>query len=299
MSPKTSMDTPNVAQTCGVASGTWCCVRRRILQGGALAMLAPLGWFLLRSLTVDGFTISAELHHSWPLYLYMLLGALCSMSAFGYVVGAREQHLEQLNARLRHLSFTDGLTELRNARYFWQSFDDALARSKREDQPVSLVLFDLDFFKSVNDTHGHAVGDRVLEGIGKAIADEVRAGEIAARVGGEEFALLMPGAGAQEAERAAERIRRALAARRFEGKDGVFGVTVSGGVASSQMGEATEPKALFERADMALYVAKREGRDRVRVEPLREEKQSRARARSPRISSHDFASQSASGEWSL
>jgi len=302
MSPKTSKDTSDARWVCGDSHKGCCCVRRRVLQGLALATLAPLGWLLLRSLTVDSFVLLAELQRSWVLYLYMLVGASLSMIVFGIVVGLRERNLEQLNARLHYLSYTDGLTDLRNARYFWQSFEDAIARSVRDQQLVSLVLFDLDHFKEINDTHGHAVGDRVLEGIAQALADEVRAVEVAARVGGEEFALLMPGATARDAERAAERIRRALAARRFEGKDGVFGVTVSGGVASSGFGLASEPQELFDRADMALYEAKHDGRDRIRVEPMREDVQARPsrQRRAPMPSRElDFAGQSTSGEWSL
>ena len=315
MSPKTSRETSSTMLALGESCCTGCCVRRRVLQGLALAMLAPLGWLFLRSMTVDGFQVLAELQRSWVLYLYMSIGAALSMIVFGVVVGLRERNLEQLNARLHYLSYTDGLTDLRNARYFWQSFEDAIARSVRDRQPVSLVLFDLDHFKKINDTHGHAVGDRVLEGIGQALADEVRAGEVAARVGGEEFALLMPGAGVEDAERAAQRIRRALAARRFEGKGGVFGVTVSGGVASSRLGIARKPQDLFDRADMALYDAKHHGRDCIRVEVARDlapdlapdlaRKDGRDgspvdRGHTP-LSSHelDFAGQSASGEWSL
>ena len=128
---------------------------------------------------------------------------------------------------------------------------------------MSLVLFDLDNFKKVNDRHGHPVGDHFLQLIGLTIQSMIREGEIAARVGGEEFALLLPHTSAKEATIVAERIRNAIGQKRITVNGDELGVTASAGVACTLEFEDQNAEAIYRLADRALLQAKREGRDRV------------------------------------
>ncbi len=138
-----------------------------------------------------------------------------------------------------------------------------MANLLQGEGPLSLAVLDIDHFKAVNDTYGHAAGDVVLRGVARVLRAGLAAGEWPARVGGEEFAVVLPGAGQEEARTRGEALRRAVAGIDFlAGAEGArFSVTVSLGVAEHRRGEAAE--ALIARADTALYTAKRRGRDRV------------------------------------
>jgi diguanylate cyclase (GGDEF)-like protein len=163
----------------------------------------------------------------------------------------------ELMRRLERLSMVDPLTGLGNRRAFDRAIDIELARSRRGGLPLGLVVLDVDHFKRFNDTHGHPAGDRALAAVGACLAGIGRREDSACRIGGEEFALLLPGAGDAAAAEVAERVRRAVEAISLpEGT-----VTVSLGVAST-MGD-TAPSTLVAEADRRLYEAKRKGRNRV------------------------------------
>lgn len=228
----------------------------RALQGAALAVGAPLGWLAIRVL--DGAAVAAELAENEPLYLYMLFGSMCAFGVFGLLLGERE-------ARLEDLAVTDSLTGLRNARYFHTRLAEEHAESERTGQPLAVVVLDLDHFKPVNDRYGHLVGNEVLIGAARAIESNTRQGETSARVGGEEFALLLPNSAAEEAEEAAERVRGAIAGveTRVTGLDaGTIRITASAGVATSAELPGATGRELYRAADDALYRAKAAGRDR-------------------------------------
>lgn len=152
---------------------------------------------------------------------------------------------------------TDGLTGLLNHRAFHERLAEETERALVGDLELSVVLLDIDHFKAINDTYGHGEGDRALHEVGKRLRAAVRADDIVARLGGEEFALLVAGAGRLEAAAAAERMRGAVAAVRVDAGR----LTASAGVATFP-GDAGSPQRLLEAADTALYVAKRNGRDR-------------------------------------
>jgi len=155
---------------------------------------------------------------------------------------------------------TDALTGLPNRRYF-EEFCGLLARRRRADDAIGVLMIDIDRFKSLNDTHGHALGDRVLRMVADAIANAVRDDDVPARYGGEEFAVLLRNPTPQVALEIGERVRRAVALLDLRPL-GVDGVTVSVGIAVS--GEPDLPIGdLLERADRALYAAKSAGRNRV------------------------------------
>lgn len=224
---------------------------------------APLGWLAMRWLA--GSDPGVELTTQPGLYLYMLLGTMAAFAIFGMLLGEREDRLLASNARLEELSLTDSLTGLRNGRYFHARMDEEFSERERTGDSLAVVLLDLDHFKRINDTYGHPVGDDVLVSVGRAIQSVSREGEVEARVGGEEFALLLPRSSGEAAREVAERVRRAIAAAQIS-PDGdpaeKLHVTASAGVATTVETGAATARELYGAADAALYRAKQEGRDR-------------------------------------
>jgi two-component system, cell cycle response regulator len=162
---------------------------------------------------------------------------------------------------MERLATTDGLTGLTNHRTFQEKLADLLGRCQRHGLKMAMILTDIDHFKKVNDTYGHPVGDQVLRGVAKVVADQVRKIDVVARYGGEEFAILMEGTDAEGARILAERIRDEVRKVEFPSDKGGFSVTLSLGIADFPE-DAPEKEALVERADQALYHAKHSGRNR-------------------------------------
>jgi diguanylate cyclase (GGDEF)-like protein len=161
--------------------------------------------------------------------------------------------------RLRAEADRDYLTGLANRRRFRKALEQEVERWRRYNVPCALLLLDIDHMKRVNDTYGHPAGDRVIRSVAEVLAELSRDNDTAARLGGEEFALLLAGVGSDKALAAAERVRQTVAARRLEEVGG--GVTVSIGAASCPDNARTE-RELFGTSDAALYRAKQEGRNR-------------------------------------
>jgi diguanylate cyclase (GGDEF)-like protein len=137
-----------------------------------------------------------------------------------------------------------------------------IARGRHTPRKLSLVMFDADHFKNVNDTHGHPAGDAVLRRLAALLTTTFREVDVVARVGGEEFAVLLPSTGLSGAAAVAERFRQAVAAQPIVADGVSIACTVSGGVATMETG-STDLDALLERADRALYAAKAAGRNRI------------------------------------
>lgn len=190
-----------------------------------------------------------------------LLSAGEEQVGFGVVLrdATAKRRYEQELLRLARM---DPLTGVYNRRAFVEAAE--LERA-RPDAELSVVILDVDHFKSVNDHHGHGAGDDVLRALAAAATGALRAGDVLARLGGEEFAVLVPGASRQDAAALAERIREAVAGVEISTPAGPLRVTVSAGVASSPPGACEPFEQLLHRADEALYAAKRGGRDRVEV----------------------------------
>jgi diguanylate cyclase (GGDEF)-like protein len=171
---------------------------------------------------------------------------------------AAGRHLE----RLAGLARKDPLTGLPNRRALEEELPRALARAARLGEALSVVVLDVDRFKEVNDGHGHAAGDAVLAAVASRASLALRGSDLIARVGGEEFAVLLPGADLSRAAEAAERIRAAVMAEPIAVAGASLAVTVSLGCAT-RLPEDVEGRALLARADARLYEAKRAGRNRV------------------------------------
>jgi diguanylate cyclase (GGDEF)-like protein len=170
---------------------------------------------------------------------------------------ARAKSLEQEAQR-------DGLTGLYNRAYFDQAFAQRATQARTDGKPLSLVLFDIDHFKNVNDSYGHQAGDKVLTAVAKLLAGRLRPTDVAARYGGEEFVLILPGTDKAGAAVVAERLRRSVAESSQEISATLsVQVTVSAGCVTQPPGAHVSPESLLAAADTALYEAKRAGRNRV------------------------------------
>jgi diguanylate cyclase (GGDEF)-like protein len=178
-------------------------------------------------------------------------------------LGERERELSQMNDRLLHISMTDGLTGVDNRRALEQRLHEMFEHSLRLHEPVACVMCDIDHFKKVNDTYGHAAGDEVLKQFAQILKDEAREIDRVGRYGGEEFLLLLPGTVLDSAVTFAERVRQRVEEHTFSFEGGTLKRTVSLGVASWPHPRIKGREEMLKAADDALYVAKEMGRNRV------------------------------------
>lgn len=178
----------------------------------------------------------------------------------------RHRYAVELRESVNHtlaLAVTDELTGLYNRRYFERHLTLMLDKAREQDRDMAVMLIDMDFFKAVNDTHGHAVGDAVLREFALRLRRNIRGVDLACRFGGEEFVVLMPDTDFQQAQGVAERVRAAVSERPFDvGGGRSLTITISLGVAFNEA-DTDVPETLIKHADIALYRAKREGRNRV------------------------------------
>lgn len=170
-------------------------------------------------------------------------------------------HLELKQAELQRLSREDPLTRLSNRRDFDLRLGDAIAMAKRDGRPLSVAMFDLDYFKNVNDSYGHAIGDAVLRQTAEIIRSECRVVDIVARYGGEEFAVAFPNADTNAARAICDRIR--VAFQRFSWGTIAPGLSLTISAGAAILHSGMDASEFLARADANLYVAKRGGRNRV------------------------------------
>jgi diguanylate cyclase (GGDEF)-like protein len=182
-----------------------------------------------------------------PLALAAAVAVLSTALMQSDVKYRSEAVIDQLTGMLNRNSLTDRTVELAH-------------QSERTGQPVGLIVGDLDHFKQVNDTHGHATGDAVLQDVAYMLRKQLRAFDLAYRIGGEEFLVLLPGADLEQTSTMAERLRKGIAA---DTVGGGLHVTMSFGVSASKLGSAFDYKSVCAEADAALYEAKRKGRNEV------------------------------------
>lgn len=167
----------------------------------------------------------------------------------------------QYHEEIYRLMTVDGLTELHNKRYFNEAIEREASRSRRYERAFSLVLFDIDHFKRINDQYGHLAGDHVLRELARVVQERIRRDEIFARWGGEEFALILPETPLEGAYQLGEDLRARIEAHRFVFQGEHIPVTISGGAAL--LGEDDSSADLIKAADAKLYEAKRSGRNRI------------------------------------
>jgi diguanylate cyclase (GGDEF)-like protein len=175
----------------------------------------------------------------------------------------RERELSMMNDRLLHISLTDGLTGVDNRRSLEQRLHEMFEHSLRLHEPISCVMCDIDHFKKVNDTYGHAAGDEVLKQFAEILKDEAREIDRVGRYGGEEFLLLLPGTVLDSAVTFAERLRQRVDDHTFSFEGGTLKRTMSCGVAAWPHPRVAGREEMLKAADDALYVAKELGRNRV------------------------------------
>jgi diguanylate cyclase (GGDEF)-like protein len=189
---------------------------------------------------------------------YLRLGS----SIFRFLSGGNIE--AEYHEEIYRLAISDALTDVHNHRYLLEFLEREVARSVRHHRPLALLLFDIDFFKNINDRLGHLCGDYGLRELATIVKAGVRREELFARYGGEEFALVLPETSREQAEGVAERLRAQVEAHEFRFDDQVFHVTISvGGAVTTGGDEQLTPNELIRQADAKLYQAKREGRNRV------------------------------------
>jgi diguanylate cyclase (GGDEF)-like protein len=175
-----------------------------------------------------------------------------------------QDELEEKNRALRRLSISDGLTGLFNHRHIHGLLHDEFERAVRNGHPLTVAMFDFDFFKTVNDTYGHPVGDRVLLQMAEILRRTAREIDRIGRYGGEEFMVILPETGIEDGAVFVERVRGETARQAFDvGRDAPIRMTISAGVASYPHDLVLDKETLVRLADEALYAAKAGGRDRV------------------------------------
>jgi two-component system cell cycle response regulator len=215
---------------------------------------------------VEGLEAGADDYITKPIDFAELKARLTSMLRIKRLqeeLEERERQLLEANERLRHMSQTDALTGLDNRRHLEERIDEMFDYAKRLNEPFSIVMCDLDRFKSVNDEYGHQAGDAVLKQFAKILRHEVREIDRAGRYGGEEFMLLLPGTVLDAAVTFAERVRKQVEQHTFTFDGTSIHRTASFGVSAWPHPRVAHCDGLVRAADEALYVAKETGRNRV------------------------------------
>jgi len=175
-----------------------------------------------------------------------------------------QDELKNNNARLAEMAMTDPLTCLYNRRYFFDHLEKECAHMNRRTKSIALIILDIDHFKSVNDQYGHQMGDMVLNELSRVVEKALRSGEILARIGGEEFGVLLPDADQNDAAHVAVRICREVREHVFKDDEGqALKVTCSAGVTTINEPSFRTADTLYKQADIALYAAKEAGRNRI------------------------------------
>ena len=224
------------------------------MLGDAFLVVACLAAFFVCFLLITGFVAA---------YLRMLSRRSFEIES---VAEQRNRALQEANKKLAHLSQTDGLTQIANRRFFDDSFSREWKRARRERKPVSLVLFDLDFFKQYNDQYGHLRGDECLRNIAELVASVInRPGDLFARFGGEEFILLLPNTPETGAWAIAEQCRELVESLAIAHHKSSIAevVTISVGVCSLIPEDDMTEHDMLDLTDQALYCAKDRGRNLV------------------------------------
>lgn len=253
---------------------------RRQIPGSLVCVPIKMGGVVLGVLNVSH--PHNNFFEPWQLQTFSLFGSCLGqifhnhhlIHRLEYEVEQRTRELrialdesEVLKRRYQQLSTEDELTGLRNRRYFFTEAEAMVSRAMRYGYSCSLMLLDVDYFKQINDRYGHATGDRVLSLIAGVLKQQARGGDLVARVGGEEFVILLPDTGPEGADQMAQRIHERLGRLELGGEVGPIGVTVSIGISNLCQDNANDGSAasaldrIYSEADQAMYECKSEGRN--------------------------------------
>ena len=229
-----------------------------------------LGWEKSSAFTVVGVSlVLCVTCASWadqsPAEFLKLLIWGCTLgttsAVIGLIVFTKDRHVLQLLRKQNSLAMTDQLTQIANRRAFDNALQKRIAEFKRYERSFCILMVDIDYFKKINDSYGHNVGDTVLQMIARAIQCSLRDSDLVARFGGEEFAVLLPATSIEDAKMVAERIRSEV--DHIEEKESNCPENVSVSIGIAEICEGDTQATILERADLAMYQAKRKGRNRV------------------------------------
>ena len=229
---------------------------RWALIGSALSILGPIGEWLFLSLFQK-----ADIPSIWLTYIYTEILVLICFTSFGYILGKKTEKIE-------YIAFHDSLTDTYNRGYLMRQFEELLRLQQRYEQPFSVLMLDLDYFKQVNDQYGHLVGDKTLRSISVFIKQSARISDIVGRYGGEEFIVLCPNTTRDDIINLAERIRENISQLSEEQLGHPGTQTVSIGVLTLASQSRHSLKYVIQMLDNALYQAKNDGRNRFHVAQL-------------------------------
>jgi diguanylate cyclase (GGDEF)-like protein len=226
-----------------------------------------VGWIVM-AISAIGFLVINE-HLSRPYSPNAVATGFLAFAYFGVIFHAYVdrsisyfKRMRDYNAKLHDMASHDSLTQVLNAGAYFRTCDQAIHAAQRSNQEFSILFIDLDHFKQVNDTYGHAVGDDVLIAAASAIQNGVRQSDIVGRIGGEEFSVFLPNTSLEGAQQLAELIRQSIEQLVIRHEDQPIKVTASLGVATQTLGHESI-HAIQQHADQAMYEAKRNGRNRV------------------------------------
>jgi diguanylate cyclase (GGDEF)-like protein len=229
------------------------------LLGAAAALAIPLGLPLVRSFAGGAsptwVSLRADVALNRAMYAYVTLSSLVAMTTLGVLLGRWSQ-------RALRLAATDSLTGLFNRRHFAEQLSAEIGRDRRSGRPTCVMCVDLDHLKAINDSEGHQAGDSALVAVAQVLSSNIRASDLVARFGGDEFAVLLPGTSAEQAVAMGERILSSVA-RRNPGGARRIGVSI--GIA--ELSATATPNQFLVAADAALYWSKKAGGGRVSVAP--------------------------------
>jgi diguanylate cyclase (GGDEF)-like protein len=241
---------------------------RALVQGFRPARAFLVAWIVLLFATMAwgawsmGVELFASLPASFVTFAAAFESALLSLALADRIAMMQKERkmLMQRERRYRQMSITDDLSGLYNARYFWSKLDSEIKHAHDLGQPLGLVLLDVDDFKQFNDKYGHTEGDKVLAELGKLLKHTVRPADTPCRYGGEEFALVLPGAIGNSTHEVAERVRNSFAWRVFTPREELK-IRVSASLGTAQLLPGDDAESLVKRADRALYEAKAKGKN--------------------------------------
>ena len=232
----------------------------------AVCLLTVAGMFVLKHVTGIDLTIQPTTDFDRLVDLSLVLLAITALAWYNESVKKEAIHqLEEARAHLHEQATVDPLTGAYNRRQFFDQSRQFFEKKQESQRGGSILMLDIDRFKPINDTHGHAVGDQILIGMVRLIMDALRKQDMLARFGGEEFVIYLPDTGLEAATHIAERLRVLIESTSIQTDAGMLTITVSLGVAWAGENTTLSIEDIIRQADSAMYQAKHEGRNRVKV----------------------------------